>query len=48
MEKHSSKEVDDGIRLVSFMRCDFGYFDVEQKTLQLLDNPFSTRLSPMF
>ena len=26
---------------------DVGYLDLEQKTLQPLDNPFSTRLSPM-
>jgi hypothetical protein len=24
-----------------------GHFDLEQKTLQPLDNPFGTRLSPM-
>jgi transposase InsO family protein len=41
------KEVDDGIWLVSFMRYDLGYFDLEQKTLQPLDNPFGPRLSPM-
>lgn len=41
------KEVDDGIWLASFMRYDLGYFDLEQKTLQPLDNPFGTRLSPM-
>ncbi|WFU29395.1 hypothetical protein QA635_22545 [Bradyrhizobium brasilense] len=41
------KEVDDGIWLVSFMHDDLGYFDLEQKTLQPLDNPFGTRLSPM-
>jgi hypothetical protein len=29
------------------MRCHLGYFDVEQKILQPLDNPFGTRLSPM-
>jgi hypothetical protein len=29
------------------MRHDLGYFDLEQKTLQPLDNPFGTRLSPM-
>jgi hypothetical protein len=34
-------------RLVSFMHYDLGYFDLEQKTLQPLDNPFGTRLSPM-
>jgi transposase InsO family protein len=41
------KEVDDGIWLASFMQYDLGYFDPEQKTLQPLDNPFGTRLSPM-
>jgi hypothetical protein len=46
-EKLGIKEVDDGIWLVSFMHYDLGYFDLEQKTLQPLDNPFGTRLSPM-
>ena len=41
------KEVDDGIWLVSFMHYDLGYIDLEQRTLQPLDNPFGTRLSPM-
>jgi transposase InsO family protein len=41
------KEVDDGIWLVSFMHYDLGYIDLEQKTLQPLDNPFGPRLSPM-
>ena len=41
------KEVDEGIWLVSFMHYNLGYFDLEQKTLQPLDNPFGTRLSPM-
>ena len=41
------KEVDDGIWLASFMQYDLGYFDLEQKTLQPLDNPFGLRLSPM-
>ena len=36
-----------GIWFVSFMHYDLGYFDLEQKTLQPLDNPFGTRLSPM-
>ena len=39
--------VDEGIWLVSFMHYDLGYFDLEQKTLQPLDNPFGPRLSPM-
>jgi hypothetical protein len=46
-QKVGIKEVDEGIWLVSFMRYDLGYFDLEQKTLQPLDNPFGTRLSPM-
>lgn len=41
------KEVDDGIWLVTFMSYDLGFIDLEQKTLQPLDNPFGTRLSPM-
>lgn len=46
-QKLGIKEVDDGIWLVSFMRYDLGYIDLEQKTLQTIDNPFGTRLSPM-
>ena len=41
------KEVDEGIWLASFMHYDLGYFDLEQRTLQPLDNPFGPRLSPM-
>ena len=41
------KEVDDDIWLVSFMSYDLGYIDLEQRTLQPLDNPFGPRLSPM-
>jgi hypothetical protein len=41
------KEVDEGIWLVSFMSYDLGFIDLEQKTLQPLDNPFGPRLSPM-
>src|SRR6185369_3899288 len=40
------KEVDEGIWLVSFMHYDLGFIDLEQKTLQPLDNPFGPRLSP--
>jgi transposase InsO family protein len=46
-QKLGIKEVDDGIWLVSFMRYDLGYIDLEQRTLQTLDNPFGARLSPM-
>ena len=41
------KEVDEGIWLVSFMTYDLGYIDLEQRTLQTIDNPFGTRSSPM-
>jgi hypothetical protein len=41
------KEVDNGIWIVSFMRYDLGYIDLEQRTLQPLDNPFGPRLLPM-
>jgi transposase InsO family protein len=41
------KEIEDGIWLVSFMQYDLGYIDLEQKTLQTIDSPFGTRLSPM-
>ena len=38
------KEVDDGIWLVSFMDYDLGYIDLEQRTLQPLDNPFGPKV----
>ncbi len=41
------KEVDHGIWLVSFMDYDLGYIDLEEKTLQPLDNPFGPRVLPM-
>lgn len=34
------KEVDDNVWLASFMDYDLGYFDLEEKTLQPLENPF--------
>ena len=46
-QKLGIKEVDDGIWLVSFMHYDLGYIDLEQRTLQTIDNPFGTRLSPI-
>ncbi|QFI67934.1 Mobile element protein [Sinorhizobium alkalisoli] len=36
-----------GIWLVSFMQYKLGYIDLEQRTLQTIDNPFGTRLSPL-
>ena len=41
------KEVDDGIWLVSFMEYDLGYVDLEEKTLQPLENPFGPKVLPM-
>ncbi len=37
-------EVDDGIWLVSFMHYDLGYVDLEQRTLQTINNPFGANL----
>jgi hypothetical protein len=37
-------EVADGIWLVSFMTCDLGYFYLEGKGLEPLDNPFGPRV----
>lgn len=41
------KEVHDDIWLVSFMVYDLGYFDLETRVLEPLDNPFGPRLSRM-
>ena len=38
------REVDDGIWLVSFMHYDLGYIDLEQRTLQTIDNPFGAKV----
>ncbi len=46
-QKLGIKEVEDGIWLVTFMNYDLGYIDLEQRTLQTIDNPFGSRLSPM-
>jgi len=41
------KEVESGIWLVSFMDYDLGYVDLEERTLQPLDNPFGPKVLPM-
>jgi putative transposase len=41
------KEVETGIWLVSFMDYDLGYIDLEEKTLQPLENPFGPKVLPM-
>jgi len=38
------KEVEEGTWLVSFMDYDLGYIDLEEKTLQPLDNPFGPKV----
>jgi len=38
------KEVDDGIWLVSFMKYDLGYFDLEGKRFEPLEKPFGLKL----
>jgi hypothetical protein len=38
------KEVDDGVWLVTFMNYDLGYIDLEEKTLQPLNNPFGPKV----
>jgi putative transposase len=41
------KEVHDDIWLVSFMDYDLGYFDLETRVLEPLQNPFGPRVLPM-
>jgi transposase InsO family protein len=41
------KEVETGIWLVSFMDYDLGYIDLEERTLQPLENPFGPKVLPM-
>jgi len=41
------KEVEEGIWLVGFMDYDLGYFDLEEKTLQPLANPFGPKVLPI-
>ena len=35
---------DDGIWLVTFMHYDLGYIDLEQRTLQTINNPFGANV----
>jgi hypothetical protein len=37
------RSIDESIWLVSFPPYDLGYFDLEQRTLQPLDNPFGPK-----
>ena len=40
------KEVHDDIWLVIFMDYDLGYFDLETRVLEPLENPFGPKVSP--
>jgi putative transposase len=42
-----NKEVHDDIWLVSFMDYDLGYFDLETRMLEPIDNPVGPKLSPI-
>lgn len=41
------KEVEEGVWLVSFMNYDIGYFDIEIKKVEPIENPFGPGLLPM-
>jgi hypothetical protein len=41
------REVDTDVWLVSFMHYDLGYIDLEARSLQPIDTPFGSRVSPM-
>jgi putative transposase len=41
------KEVHDDIWLVSFLDYDLGYFDLETRLLEPLENPFGPKVLPM-
>jgi putative transposase len=41
------KEVHDDIWLVSFMNYDLGYFGLETRVLEPLENPFGPKVLPM-
>jgi hypothetical protein len=41
------QEVQDDIWLVSFMDYDLGYFDLETRVLEPLENPFGPKVLPM-
>jgi putative transposase len=41
------KEVYDDIWLVTFMDYDLGYFDLETRVLEPLENPFGPKVLPM-
>jgi len=40
-------QTEEGIWLVSFMEYDLGYIDLEEKTLQPLENRFGPKVLPI-
>lgn len=46
-QKVGIRETDDKIWLVSFMKYDLGYFDMETCRVEPLDNPFKSKVLPM-
>jgi len=47
MQAVGIKEVQGDIWLVSFMDYDLGYFDLETRVLEPLENPFGPKVLPM-
>jgi hypothetical protein len=45
-KRASSDPTHDDIWLVSFMDYDLGYFDLEIRVLEPLENPFGPKVSP--
>jgi hypothetical protein len=46
-DRKYGEEVHDDIWLVSFMDYDLGYFDLETRVLEPLENPFGPKVLPM-
>ena len=46
-QKVGIKQISEEIWLVTFMQYDLGYFDLETRVLEPLENPFGPKLLPM-
>ncbi len=47
-QKVGISQKDDKIWLVSFMDYDLGYFDIESRRVEPIDNPFASKVLPMY
>lgn len=47
-QKVGISQKDDKIWLVSFMDYDLGYFDIESRRVEPIDNPFAAKVLPMY